>query len=666
MNAVAQSLTGWSESEALNHPLGEVFQVVRERNGETLPSSGQQLLQDGHSDRPSERLLLVARDGRTVPVAEKATPIRDVQGQLVGVVLGFRDQTAERAAERELRESERRYRTLADSGLALVWTSTPEGLVDYVNQPWLAFTGRKLLDELNDGWLADLHPEDRDSFRSACQDAYDRQEPFRTVHRLLQHTGEYRWMQISATPRYDTEGRFLGFIGHCLDITEHLAAQERYETLFRQMTVSVVVCQVIPDAEGKPFDYRFLEVNPAFERLIGHRGSEILGRTIREVVPDLALSRLEIFAQVALSGMPAEIEAHDSVLGKIMHLTVYRPFAGQLAILMADITDRVRANRALRRSEERLNRLAKVLQRPCAGVQEFLEYALTEALALTGSRIGGICHYNEESQELILNNWSSRTATEDAVPQPPATASLAQAGVWGEPARRRSSLLINTFTPSEVHPLAYPGLQRFLGVPVFASDRIVAVVGVANCSREYDENDVLQLTLLMDAVWKEVGRKQAEEALAESERLLQATQHISRIGGWEWHAEKRRMVWTEETHRIHGVDPADLPHEQKTLIQISLACYPEEERDRIFAAFNRCLTEGEPYDLESPFTSVDGRDLWVRTSAEAVREDGRRKRAAAPPVVRACPRWHLPYRVPGRSGRGQPRPGANPRLRQRR
>jgi PAS domain S-box-containing protein len=623
MNAVAQKLAGWSEIEALGHPLGEVFQVVREKNGEAVPSSGQRLLRDGRAASLAERLLMIARDGRTVPVAEKAAPVHGAQGQLAGVVLGFRDQTAERAAERELRESERRYRTLADSGLALVWTTGSDGLVDYVNEPWLAFTGRTMPEVLGEGWLASFHPEDRAGFLRAARDAYGRQEPFRTVHRLRQHTGEYRWMQISATPRYDTEGRFLGFIGHGLDITEHLAAQERYETLFRQMTVPLVVCQTIPDEDGKPADYRFLEVNPAFEQLIGGPASRVLGRTLRESMPHLDPVWLETLAQVSLTGAPAEMERYDKLLGKNLHVTLYQPFPGQVALLLTDITERVQANQALRRSEERLRRLAQVLQRPCGGVQDFLEYALAEALALTGSRIGGICHYNEQRAELVLNNWSAKAAVAEAIVQPPATAKLADAPLWGEPVRRRSSLLVNSFKAAGMESMEYPGLHRFLGVPVFAGDRILAVVGVANGMRDYDENDALQLTLLMDAVWKEVGRKQAEEALAESERLLRATQRISRIGGWEWHAERRRMTWTEETYRIHGLDPVEAPRDPKALLQTSINCYAPAERDRIFAAFNRCLAEGDPYDIESAFTSRDGRELWVRTSGEAIRENGR-------------------------------------------
>lgn len=622
MNAVAQKLTGWSEIEALGHPLGEVFQVVREKNGEAVPSSGQRLLREGRAASLAERLLMIARDGRTVPVAEKAAPVHDAQGQLAGVVLGFRDQTAERAAERELRESERRYRTLADSGLALVWTAGTDGLVDYVNEPWLAFTGRTAPEALGEGWLESFHPEDRANFLAAARDAYRRREPFRLVHRLRQHTGEFRWVQTSATPRHDTEGKLLGFIGHGLDITEHLAAQERYETLFRQMTVPLLVCQTIPDEEGKPADYRFLEVNPAFGRLIGHPGDRVLGRTLRECLPHIDPVWLETLARVSLTGMPAELERYEKTLGMNLRATLYQPFPGQVALLLTDTTAQVQANQALRRSEERLRRLAQVLQRPCGGGQEFLEYALAEALALTGSQIGGICHYHEPREELVLNNWSAKASAAIVRPPPP-TARLADARLWGEPVRRRSPLLVNDFKTDGMESLAYPGLHRFLGVPVFAGDRVLAVVGVANGTRDYDENDALQLTLLMDAVWKEVGRKQAEEALAESERLLRATQRISRIGGWEWHAERRRMIWTEETYRIHGFDPAEAPRDPKSLIQSSINCYAPAERDRVFAAFSRCLAGGEPYDIELPFTSLDGWELWVRTSGEAVRENGR-------------------------------------------
>ena len=123
---------------------------------------------------------------------------------------------------------------------------------------------------------------------------------------------------------------------------------------------------------------------------------------------------------------------------------------------------------------------------------------------------------------------------------------------------------------------------------------------------------------------KEVSERiAAEQALARSQTLLNATQQLTRVGGWEWDVEQQSLTWTDETYRIHGLVPADQPADGAEHIRQSLACYPPEDRALVAAAFQRCVASGEPYDLRVRFVAVDGRKLWVRTVAEPVWADGR-------------------------------------------
>jgi len=118
-------------------------------------------------------------------------------------------------------------------------------------------------------------------------------------------------------------------------------------------------------------------------------------------------------------------------------------------------------------------------------------------------------------------------------------------------------------------------------------------------------------------------RKRAEEALCASERLLNATQRLTRAGGWEWHVLNGTMTWTEETYRIHEFAPGEITLGSPVFIARSLACYRGEDRPVIEAAFRRCVEFGIPYDLEFPFTTATGRHIWIRTTAEPVWADGR-------------------------------------------
>ena len=109
----------------------------------------------------------------------------------------------------------------------------------------------------------------------------------------------------------------------------------------------------------------------------------------------------------------------------------------------------------------------------------------------------------------------------------------------------------------------------------------------------------------------------------ESEELLNATQRLSKVGGWEWNIEKQTMFWTEEAYRIHDFMIGELVPGSPEHIEKSLACYEPADRPLIRNAFLRCAERGEPYDFELPFTTAAGRKLWVRTTAQPVWDNDR-------------------------------------------
>jgi PAS domain S-box-containing protein len=115
-------------------------------------------------------------------------------------------------------------------------------------------------------------------------------------------------------------------------------------------------------------------------------------------------------------------------------------------------------------------------------------------------------------------------------------------------------------------------------------------------------------------------RKRIEADLRQSNALLRNTQSMAKTGGWEWDLENNIMYWTEETYRIHGFEPSEITPDAEAHIAKSQECYPPEDRILVMEAFNRCVKQGIPYDLEFPFTNVKGVRLWIRTSAQAERK----------------------------------------------
>jgi two-component system, LuxR family, sensor kinase FixL len=147
--------------------------------------------------------------------------LRAVPLYLVAVLIEQR-----KGVERSLRESEERFRSMANAAPALIWTSGIDGLCDFFNQGWLDFTGRPMQKELGDGWLEGVHPEDREQCREVYQSSFDARKPFEMEYRLRRHDGEYRSILDKGVPRYAQDGTFVGYIGSGIDITDRKRAEE--------------------------------------------------------------------------------------------------------------------------------------------------------------------------------------------------------------------------------------------------------------------------------------------------------------------------------------------------------------------------------------------------------------------------------------------------------
>lgn len=130
-------------------------------------------------------------------------------------------------AQQALAESEFYFRSLADSGTALIWTASTDGHCNYFNKTWLDFTGRALDQEIGDGWIDGVHPDDRDACVKTYTAAFEHRESFTLRYRLRRHDGEYRDIDDHGTPRYTQKGEFAGYIGHCFDVTDRLVAERQ-------------------------------------------------------------------------------------------------------------------------------------------------------------------------------------------------------------------------------------------------------------------------------------------------------------------------------------------------------------------------------------------------------------------------------------------------------
>lgn len=139
------------------------------------------------------------------------------------------------ASQAILRESEERFRLVANTAPVMIWMSGPDKLCTYFNQPWLEFTGRSIESEMGSGWTEGVHAEDFERCMDTYTQAFDQRESFQMEYRLRRYDGEYRWTFDLGVPRWNADGSFAGYIGSCLDVTESKRANEALSSVSRRL-----------------------------------------------------------------------------------------------------------------------------------------------------------------------------------------------------------------------------------------------------------------------------------------------------------------------------------------------------------------------------------------------------------------------------------------------
>ncbi|NDV86437.1 PAS domain S-box protein [Aurantimonas aggregata] len=171
--------------------------------------------------------LVVNRHGydETAYFTFSYSPVRDENGTTRGMLCGVAETTRQVEVERQLRESEARFRSMADSAPVMIWVTGPDGYCSYLNRPWYEYTGQTEVEGEGYGWLNATHPDDREEAEQAFHTANAAHLPFRVEYRLRRRDGAYRWAIDAARPRFGEDGSYLGYVGSVIDIHERREAE---------------------------------------------------------------------------------------------------------------------------------------------------------------------------------------------------------------------------------------------------------------------------------------------------------------------------------------------------------------------------------------------------------------------------------------------------------
>lgn len=361
VNPVAANLTGWSEDEARGRAFEEIFQTFDQVSRANAVSPVTRVLQENRIIKLAEGSMLRARNGAERPVAESGAPIRAEGGAISGVVVVFRDQTDERAAEQAIRESEARFRHLADAMPQLVWTATADGRVDYYNQRYREYEG---IQPLRNGfaWQPVLHPDDRAATLEAWTRALQTGAVYQVEHRVRLLNGTFRWLLSRGVPVRNEAGEITRWFGTATDIEDLKTAQRelrdseaRYRELFENMSEGFAIGEPIPGENGRADDFRLIEVNAAFERESGLPRA-IVGRPIREALPRIEQYWFDTYLGVVASGRPVSFTRYNQDTARHFEVFCFRPRPGCFAVMFRNVNQRVQAEAELRRTMAELKR----------------------------------------------------------------------------------------------------------------------------------------------------------------------------------------------------------------------------------------------------------------------------------------------------------------------
>jgi len=229
-NAAAERMFGCRASDAIGAPL-EQFVPERFR-----AIHREHLREAGIPPQPMggpRRLWGLRSDGSEFPI-ETSVSVADVGVRKLFTVI-VRDVTERKRADDLLRESEERFRLMADATPVMLWMSDLDNRSQYINRAWLEFTGRPLEAELGNGWMEIVHPDDLNPLIDSYVQAIDRRESYQTEFRLRRHDGEYRWVLVIGAPRLAADGTYSGYVGSAVDVTEHKLASTILSGLSRKL-----------------------------------------------------------------------------------------------------------------------------------------------------------------------------------------------------------------------------------------------------------------------------------------------------------------------------------------------------------------------------------------------------------------------------------------------
>ncbi|MDO8589265.1 MAG: MEDS domain-containing protein [Armatimonadota bacterium] len=444
--------------------------------------------------------------------------------------------------------------------------------------------------------------------------------------------------------------------------------EQRYQTLFTSIGEAFALHEIIRDENGKPRDYRFLEVNPAFEAQTGL--TDVVGKTMREIFPGIEPKWIDTYSRVASTGEPVHFQDYAETLGRHFEVHAFSPAPGRFAVIFMDVTKRVQAEEKLEAANEEL-----------AASNEELE-ATNEELRVTTDELHVEVKHRRQAEEAlhkesrrisyanrILELFAQETGNDlyDKVLDIVLEATESKHGVFGYiddkgnlvcPTMSKlfnqcdmdgehkcicytreewtglwsrallEGRILYTNEPPAV-PRGHVPISRNMAAPILLQDEVIGLINLANKDTDYTEEDREFIGAVTNSIapllytWVQRGlreqeRKAAEDALRASARRLNRSQEIAHLGSWELDLLNNHLYWSDEVYRIFGLKPQEFGATYEAFLE---AVHPDD-RAAVDAAYSGSLREGrDTYEIEHRVVrQSEGKIRVVHERCEHIRD----------------------------------------------
>ena len=493
-----------------------------------------------------------------------------------------------KATEEALRESEKRLQRAQEIAHLGSWE------LDIVNNQltWSDEVYRifglnpREFDATYAAFLDAIHPEDRTAVDTAYSESLSEGiDAYEIEHRVVSKlTGEIRFVHEKCSHVRDETGKVIRSLGMIHDITGHKMSEmalreseEKYRHLFEGMTEAFAFHEIITDEKGIPYDYRFLSLNPAFEKQTGLKAENIVGKKVSEVLPSTEKYWIETFGEVALTGKSIDIENYSSELNGHFRVSAFSPKKGYFAVIFENVTNRILAEKELQSTKNYLENLINYANAP-------------------------IIVWNTDNEIRLFNHAFERMT------------GYSSAEVEG----KKLDLLFPEESLEVSNSKIKDALTRnweTIEIPIVTKEKEIRTV-LWNSANIYEsDNKTILSTIAQGSDITE--RIKAEQEVSEAKKKLEMALESGNIGIWEWDIRTDSFEWDERMGKMLGSEEKSI---KKTYDNFEEFIY-EDDLHHFRRVLQRTLKEGSPFELIYRIKQNKNDIIYISTRASVEKDN---------------------------------------------